>query len=511
MILTIKRSIASTLFILLTLLPAFFTQQVLAQEYDAFKEKVVQTARFINTIPVEYSLGVDKTGEVMNWGEYKEAKIYVGRAKAEFNSLSTSLSEIDKKATKKVKEGLDDLTQKINDRDDPKHIASLSAELSAVLLDIVGLSQSKGEDTESTIEELNASLDRVYVLYQQGDIEPALTEALNSYALFGPLESKIAAKNQKLLIQSEQKFARLRELIAAKASPTDLQSEIVSLQRNLQRVEELLTVPASPISLFFDSLTIILREGLEAILVIGALTSFLIKSGHRNKLKSIYWGAGGAIAASLITAVLLQTVLTVSGASREVMEGVTMIVAAAVLIWASYWLIGKAKASRWKQFVEGRMKSSIATGSLFALGMTAFLAVYREGFETILFYQAIYAMSGSNSAVVVGGLVAGLFILAAVYYSFNRYAVKIPLKPYFLGTSILLNVMAFRFLGYGIRELQFVGSLNSTEIHGMPEMNLLGIYPTVEAIAVQSGLLIILFLGLVISVRNKYQGESKNV
>ncbi|RAP77289.1 FTR1 family iron permease [Paenibacillus montanisoli] len=509
MTVTVNRVCASAL-LMLTLFIACFSQQVRAQQEDTLKEKVVQTARFINTIPVEYSLGVDKNGEVLNWGEYKEAKIYVGRAKAELKSIRSSLSEIDKDATIKVTEGLDDLTQKINDRHEPKHIADLSAELSAELLNIVGLSQSKGENAAATMEEINASLDRVYVTYQQGDIEAALTEALNAYALFGPLESKVAAQDKKLLIQSELKFASIRELISSKASLANLQTEIEALKGDLQSVNKLLAAPANPISLFIDSLLIMLREGLEAILVIGALTSFLIKAGHRNKLKSIYWGAGGAIAASLLTALLLQTFLSVSGASREAMEGFTMIAAAAVLMWVSFWLARKAKASRWKQFVEGRMKHSIATGSLFTLGMTAFLAVYREGFETILFYQALFAMSGSDS-VVASGLAGGLLFLGIVYYAFNRYAVKIPLKPYFLATSILLTVLAFRFLGYGIRELQFAGSLRSTEIHGMPEMNVLGIYPTVEVIAAQSGLLMFLLLGFIIHVRNKFQGERKHV
>ncbi|HTG70213.1 MAG TPA: FTR1 family protein [Candidatus Udaeobacter sp.] len=503
--LSVRQTSVSILFVL-TLLITVFSQEVFAYENDGLNEKVVQTARFINTIPVEYTLGVSKDREVVNWGEYKEAKIYVGRAKAEFKSISGALSEIDKDAVKSVQEGLDALTQQINDRVEPDQIASLSAELSTELLNVVGLSQSN-DDTATVIQEINKSLDSYYQKQQQGgNVEEALAEAMNAYALFGPLESGIAAKDQKLLIQMEQKFAKLRDYSSSKPGAEAVQSEIDSLKTDLQTVKQMLTAPAHPFASFLDSLTIILREGFEAILVIGALTSFLIKSDHRDKLKSVYWGAGGAVVASVITAILLQTVFKISGANRETLEGVTMLVAVAILIWISFWLVNKAKGSRWKKFVEGRMKASITTGSVFTLGMTAFFAVYREGFETILFYQAIFSMGSSHVTAVISGLALGLVLLGLVYYLINRYAVKIPMKPYFLATSILLNIMAFRFLGYGIRELQFAGTLNATEMDGMPDLSLLGIYPTVEVVAAQAGLLIVLFIGLTISLRKKFIG-----
>ena len=503
--LSVRQTSVSILFVL-TLLITVFSQEVFAYENDGLNEKVVQTARFINTIPVEYTLGVSKDREVVNWGEYKEAKIYVGRAKAEFKSISGALSEIDKDAVKSVQEGLDALTQQINDRVEPDQIASLSAELSTELLNVVGLSQSN-DDTATVIQEINKSLDSYYQKQQQGgNVEEALAEAMNAYALFGPLESGIAAKDQKLLIQMEQKFAKLRDYSSSKPGAEAVQSEIDSLKTDLQTVKQMLTAPAHPFASFLDSLTIILREGFEAILVIGALTSFLIKSDHRDKLKSVYWGAGGAVVASVITAILLQTVFKISGANRETLEGVTMLVAVAILIWISFWLVNKAKGSRWKKFVEGRMKASITTGSVFTLGMTAFFAVYREGFETILFYQAIFSMGSSHVTAVISGLALGLVLLGLVYYLINRYAVKIPMKPYFLATSILLNIMAFRFLGYGIRELQFAGTLNATEINGMPDLSLLGIYPTIEVVTAQAGLLIVLFIGLTISLRKKFIG-----
>ncbi len=501
----IRQASVSILVVLFLLVPVF-SQEVFANENDGLNEKVVQTARFINTIPVEYTLGVSKDREVVNWGEYKEAKIYVGRAKAEFKSISGALSEIDKDAVKNVQEGLDALTQQINDREAPDQIAALSAELSTELLNVVGLSQSNN-DTETVIQEINKSLDSYYQKQQQGgNVEEALAEAMNAYALFGPLESSIAAKDQKLLIQMEQKFAKLRDYSSSKPGAEAVQSEIDSIKTDLQTVKQMLTAPAHPFASFLDSLTIILREGFEAILVIGALTSFLIKSDHRDKLKGIYWGAGAAVAASVITAILLQTVFKISGASRETLEGATMLVAVVILIWISFWLVNKAKGSRWKKFVEGRMKASITTGSVFTLGLTAFFAVYREGFETILFYQAIFAMGSSHLTAVIGGLALGVALLGLVYYLINRYAVKIPMKPYFLATSILLNIMAFRFLGYGIRELQFAGTLNATEIDGMPDLSLLGIYPTIEVVAAQAGLLIVLFIGLTISLRKKIIG-----
>lgn len=239
---------------------------------------------------------------------------------------------------------------------------------------------------------------------------------------------------------------------------------------------------------FSQSLVIILREGLEAILIIGALLAFLTHSANAQHRPSIYWGAGVAIAASIVTAILFEVVFGLAEASREFLEGVTMLLAVVVLFSVSYWLVSKVEHKRWERYIRDKMSLALSRPNRFALASVAFLAVYREGFETVLFYKAL--MGGATSgATVFGGFglgVAALFVICLLIYQFG---VRIPLRPFFATTSAILYYMAFVFAGRGIHELQEAGALGETKLTGVHRVDLLGIYPTAEGLMVQGFLL----------------------
>jgi high-affinity iron transporter len=268
-----------------------------------------------------------------------------------------------------------------------------------------------------------------------------------------------------------------------------------SLASELERAERALGETLSPANLFLQSFIILVREGLEAILVVGALMAFLTKTGAAHRKRDIHLGVAAAVALSLLTAVALETVFRLTPAHQEALEGATMVLAVVVLFYVSYWLLSKMEVAKWNRFVRSKVQDALTSGSAFALASVAFLAVYREGFETVLFYKALFVAGGSGASVaaIVGGMVAGGVVMAAIYVAINRFGVRLPLKPLFAVTSAFLYYMAFVFAGKGIAELQEGGLVPTTVLPWAPRVPALGIYPTVESLAVQ-GLLIVLLV-----------------
>jgi high-affinity iron transporter len=201
------------------------------------------------------------------------------------------------------------------------------------------------------------------------------------------------------------------------------------------------------------------------------------------------------VVASLLTAVALETVIHLSPGHREALEGATMVLATVVLFYVSYWLLSKMEVVKWNQFVKSKVHDALTSGSALALTSAAFLAVYREGFETVLFYKALFVSGGSavGAMPVVAGMAAGGVILVGVYVAIHRFGVRLPLKPFFGVTSAFLYYMAFVFAGKGIAELQEGGLVTTTILPGAPRLPALGIYPTVESLAAQ-GVLVVLAL-----------------
>jgi high-affinity iron transporter len=206
-----------------------------------------------------------------------------------------------------------------------------------------------------------------------------------------------------------------------------------------------------------------------------------------------------AIVVSLLTAVAIETVFRFSPASQEVLEGATMLVATVALFYVSYWLLSKMEVAKWNRFVKGKVQDALVSGSAFALPSVAFLAVYREGVETVLFYKALLVAGPASGAVlpVALGIAAASVVLGIVYVLINRFGVRLPLKPFFGITSAFLYYMAFVFLGKGIAELQGGGVVPITVVNWAPQIERLGIYRTVESLTAQ-GILLLLFVGALV-------------
>ena len=205
---------------------------------------------------------------------------------------------------------------------------------------------------------------------------------------------------------------------------------------------------------FLTAFGLLVREGLEAILVIVAIVAYLIKTGNKNMLKGVYLGSFAAIIASVILAWALESIMgEQSGVARELLEGWTMFLAVAVLFYVSNWMLSKADNIAWENYISGKVQQSIDSKSQWTLIFAAFIAVMREGAELILFYSAAFTGGMSNPAYIAYGIGAGILVLVAVWIAFRYFSVKLPLRAFFMFTSILLFLMCISFMGKGVVEL----------------------------------------------------------
>ena len=342
-------------------------------------------------------------------------------------------------------------------------------------------------------------------------IDSALAErsdkiAVDAYMTFEQVETAIRAKNPGLASEVEGNFAWLRTR-ALKADDAERHTIRERLLADLERAERVVADRPSGASLFVNSFFLLIREGFEAILIVAALMTFLAKAGAPERRRDVARGAWIAVAASLLTWVLVELLLQVTPGQREVMEGVTMLLAAAVLFYVSYWLLSKIEAAKWTAFVHGKMQSALSSGSGAALSAVAFLAVYREGFETILFYKALFTSAGSSGVSVVAGIAAGAVGLVAVYVLINQLGLRVAMKPFFAVTGAMLYYMAFVFAGKGIAELQGAQLIPLTVIEGAPRIPVLGIYPTLESLLVQGLLLALAVAAAIWGMRPKVRSS----
>lgn len=384
----------------------------------------------------------------------------------------------------------------------------------ATLADVAAarlLPTGQSASMEAVFTEVRRELDSAYALAREGHPDEARAMAMDAYITFERVERELRVKDPALTARIEAAFESLRTRAGSGASATQLVGIRRDLAAALERAERTIADKASGTNLLMQSFVILVREGLEAILVIGALMAFLVKTGNAHRRRDLHLGVGAAIGLSLLTAAALETVFVLSRRHQEGLEGAVMLLAAGTLFYVSYWLLSKMEVAKWNRFVRSRMEQALTRGSALALGSVAFLAVYREGFETVLFYKALAVSGGPPGAAtwlpILGGILAGSLVLAAVYLAINRFGVRLPLKPFFGATGALLYYMAFVFAGKGIAELQESRAIGLTPVPGAPRIPALGIYPTAESLGVQGALLGLAVLGVVWMVVRRGSGS----
>lgn len=362
-----------------------------------------------------------------------------------------------------------------------------------------------GAGFAAAVTGIEATLQHALHAARQGDVEQAKKLGSDAYFIHfeaGGLETAIRQNiSGRRAFELEELFAEtrnsLRDVAQGTAAPERAQAHIVSLVAEVSRDATSLMADSAPAGSgdatstsrswvpFVNAMLIILREGFEAILIVGAILAFLMRTGHQAAARAVYAGCAVALGASLLTAWAAMWLFKVWPAGTEVLEGVTILAAAAVLFYVSYWLISKVQSDQWNRFLMNKLGSSLTAGSRTAVVLMAFLAVYREGAETVLFYRALLSSTPSGAAVL-GGFVVGCVGLVVLFLLVRLLAMQIPLKPFFGVTGVMLYAMGFIFAGQGIHELQEAGWLPMTILESAPRMPSIGLYPTRETLALQS-------------------------
>lgn len=341
------------------------------------------------------------------------------------------------------------------------------------------------------------TLGRSLAAYRENKADAAYQLAVTAYLEgFELAEAALDTHDHDLRMQTEAAMMGYRNAVKSGQPLAQVETAHNTAVQLLTSAQHRLNGPAVSASAnFASSLIIILREGLEAILVLAAMAAFLSRTGRRDSLP---WLHGGWIVALLLgglTWVVSSKLIAISGAQREVTEGVTALVSAALLLYVGFWLHSKGNAARWSQFIKGQMNTALGSGALFSIALVSFLAVYREVFETVLFYQALWVQSeGAAQHAVLVGFALGVAILVVVAWLIARFSVRLPLGLFFSVSSVLLAAMAVVFAGQGIAALQEAGKVASSRID-IPTIPLLGIYPNLQGLSLQLVVLAVILIG----------------
>jgi high-affinity iron transporter len=344
--------------------------------------------------------------------------------------------------------------------------------------------------------------------FQAGDRERALDLAISSYLDgFEAAEPALNVVDSALRNDVEAEYMRYRAALREGRAPAEVTAIHRSLAGGLAQAEQRLASDSlGPKAVFAGALTILAREGLEAVLLVVAIIGVLVRAGRRDALRFVHAGWITALVAGAATWWIASRIVAMSGASREVVEGVSALTATAILFYVSYWLLSKTESARWQSFLDDRLKTALSRGSLGMLALLTFIAVYRECFETVLFFQALAAQAGpTGTGPLLAGIAGGALLLAVLALTVFRFGQRLPMRRFFAASSLLLYGLAIVLAGHGIAALQEAGWIPATSV-SLFRIEWLGIYPTWQGLALQ-GALVLAALAALPMVVGGFRGE----
>ncbi|MBL8038782.1 MAG: cytochrome c/FTR1 family iron permease [Nitrospira sp.] len=334
--------------------------------------------------------------------------------------------------------------------------------------------------------------------YASGNQEEARRLAIAAYLEGVELvESALNNVDPSLRVEIEREMMALRTAISEGHTSEAVTVQARKITTLLDRAAERLSSSTlSPNTAFVSSLVILLREGLESILIISTIVAFVVRTGRRDALPYIHLGWIGAMVLGAVTWSLARYMLSISGANRELTEGLTALLAAGMLLYVGWWLHSRSNAQAWNRYVREQLNSALATRTLWTMAGLSFLVVYRELFEVILFYETLWSQAGAiGQNAVVWGIGTASVLLLLIGGTILRYSVRLPIGPFFTVASSLLAVMAVIFVGNGITALQAAGVLDVTNVRFF-SLPLLGIHPTVQSLVPQALILALIAGGI---------------
>lgn len=344
----------------------------------------------------------------------------------------------------------------------------------------------------------SASLLRESLLaYSRGQAREAQELAASSYLDgFELAEASLDAVDRGLRGEVEAQMTRYRGLLRAGAPLPEVKAQAEKIEGLLDQARGLLdTTRLSASATFVSAFVILLREGLEAILVVAALYALLVRAGRRDALAYLHAGWIVALVAGALTWLVASYAVAMSGATREVTEGVSALVAAAILLYVGFWMHGKSQARQWQAYLDRRLAGALAGRTRWALASVSFLAVYREAFETVLFYEALAVQAGPGGGLpLLGGLAAAaaaLFVLGGLIV---RGSVRLPFGLFFGASAALLALLSVVLAGKGIAALQAAGWIAVHEVR-FPSLPVIGLYANLQSLLLQAALVVVIVAG----------------
>ena len=372
-------------------------------------------------------------------------------------------------------------------------------------------SKGKGDRTWSEVaSEMTVILDQAYEAAAAGKGDEGATLVNNAYYQY--YEKLGFEKNVMNVIsgdrvsQVEYQFKMTRKTMRDGGSDREIKQLVDDLKSWLVKDAAILDGGASGNVNGFTKLVtssagqaflILIREGLEALLVVAAVIAYLVKSGNKRFARWIYLGVVAGLAGSGLVAVLFTFLFGGSGPIQEISEGVCALIATLMLLWTSNWMLNKSSVEAWNNYIRNKTEAAVAgaqskvesgqglgLGMIASLAMLSFLAVFREGAETVIFYESIYSMSQDAHGMWVGGLAAAA-VLIVIFLILRFTSVKIPIGPFFLVTSIVMAALVVIFAGGGIHALIEGDLIEGTYLSTVPTNDWIGLYPYVETITAQ--------------------------
>jgi len=342
-------------------------------------------------------------------------------------------------------------------------------------------------------------LDQSVKAAEQSNFPLAADLALAAY-LDGvePIEPTLVTRAPELKARIETEMGAYRSLVARKASAAELRAQTAVIAGVFAQAEAALGSSADDTAAFLGSFTILLREGLEALLVVVAMIAFLRKAERVDMLRYVHAGWVGALALGVATWAVATYVVNVSGASREVTEGLSSLFAAVVLLSVGMWMHQKSMAGMWQKYIHDKLSAALSRKSAWFMFGLSFIAVYREVFETILFYAALWEQG--NHSAVLGGLAAGVAALAVIAVALLKFSARLPIGKFFSWSSALVAVLAVVLTGKGVAALQEAGWLNASTFN-FPQVDLLGIHPSLQGVGAQVLMLALVLAGFLWNAR----------
>jgi high-affinity iron transporter len=339
------------------------------------------------------------------------------------------------------------------------------------------------------------------VAYRAGDRQHAGELALSAYLDgFEPVEPALGARDRTLMERIEGAMGDYRAAIQSGENPDALANRVQVLDDLFDDAEASLSPDAaSGLSTFLGAATILLREGLEALLIVVAMIAFLRKAERMEVMPYVHAGWVGALFAGFLTWVVATWVIGISGASRELTEGFGSVFAAVVLLSVGIWMHGKARADQWQHYIREKMAKALSGGSAWLLFGLAFIVVYREVFETILFYAALWTVG--NGGTILAGALSACAALAVVAWAMLRYSRRLPIGKFFTYSSWLMAVLTVVLAGKGIAALQEAGIVSIAPLRSVPRISLVGLFPTTQTVAAQVFMIAALAIGFALNRR----------